>query len=141
MRQEFVVGLVFDRALETVLLIEKNRPAWQAGSLNGLGGSVNNEEPMRYAVTREVLEESGLYYPQAEWTDVMREVVFNPATGRRAIIGVFAAVHELEQFNPVSKTDEQVRLVRVKDIKQFKLVRGVQGYVQLSINALRGKQS
>lgn len=42
--KSYVVGFMLDQAREHVVLIEKNRPAWQAGKLNGVGGKVEPGE-------------------------------------------------------------------------------------------------
>jgi hypothetical protein len=40
---KYVVGLAFDDE-GRVALIEKNRPAWQRGLLNGIGGKIEGDE-------------------------------------------------------------------------------------------------
>jgi hypothetical protein len=39
-RQDYVVGFLFRNNLSEVALIKKDRPAWQAGHLNGIGGKL-----------------------------------------------------------------------------------------------------
>lgn len=56
---EYVVGVVFDN-INRVLLINKNRPDWQRGYFNGLGGAINENETSKQAMHRECKEESGL---------------------------------------------------------------------------------
>lgn len=36
----YVMGFIFDKAKENVLLIEKRKPDWQAGHWNGIGGKI-----------------------------------------------------------------------------------------------------
>ena len=60
--QLYVVGFLFDAARKRVLLIEKKRPAWQAGKLNGVGGKVEVGEIPERAMTREFEEETGLNF-------------------------------------------------------------------------------
>lgn len=43
-----------------VWLVRKNRPAWQAGKLNGIGGHVEPGETPAEAMRREFREEAGL---------------------------------------------------------------------------------
>jgi 8-oxo-dGTP diphosphatase len=51
---------MFDHIGEAVLLIRKNRPAWQAGKLNGIGGRIESEETPDQAMRREFFEETGI---------------------------------------------------------------------------------
>jgi hypothetical protein len=58
--QEYTVGFIFDPRFEIVALMRKNRPAWQAGKLNGIGGkfeAVDNNNP-RVCMLREAKEEA-----------------------------------------------------------------------------------
>ena len=48
---------IFDR--DKVALIRKNRPSWQAGLLNGIGGKLEEGETYRQAMVREFFEETG----------------------------------------------------------------------------------
>jgi 8-oxo-dGTP pyrophosphatase MutT (NUDIX family) len=73
--QEYVCGFLFfydtgqqsfeyimspEKANRKVLLILKDRPAWQAGKYNGIGGKIELGEKPIEAMTRECFEESGL---------------------------------------------------------------------------------
>lgn len=61
-----VVGFAFDPTLERVLLIEKNRPEWQKGYLNGPGGKIEPGETPVEAMQREFREETGIDHPDWE---------------------------------------------------------------------------
>lgn len=56
--QRYVVGFALDHH-GRVALIRKNRPAWQAGRLNGIGGHVEPGEVDDQAMRREFREETG----------------------------------------------------------------------------------
>jgi 8-oxo-dGTP diphosphatase len=64
---EYVCGFAF--AQDQVLLIEKKRPAWQSGRLNGVGGHIENGESILDAMHREFQEETGLAHHKdgPEW--------------------------------------------------------------------------
>lgn len=72
---DYVVGFAFDLRMSKVALIRKNRPEWQAGLLNGIGGKIERvkgggriaEEPID-AMRREFKEETG--FPMFNWNDV-----------------------------------------------------------------------
>jgi 8-oxo-dGTP diphosphatase len=58
---EYVLGFMFnDVMFDRVVLIRKNRPEWQAGKLNGVGGKIEPGETPEEAMRREFLEETSL---------------------------------------------------------------------------------
>ena len=61
---EYVVGLLFSDQGDRVALIHKNRPEWQAGLINGIGGKIDPEERPIEAMNREFMEEAGV---QVSW--------------------------------------------------------------------------
>lgn len=67
-RTHYVLGFAFTEDLSDVLLIEKARPAWQAGKLNGIGGHVEKQEAPCDAMQREFCEETGLITSGTEWS-------------------------------------------------------------------------
>ena len=64
---EFVLGFAFSQTMRSVVLIEKNRPAWQAGKLNGVGGHKAHEETNFEAMVREFREETGAQTHIFDW--------------------------------------------------------------------------
>jgi 8-oxo-dGTP diphosphatase len=56
--QHYTLAFVFNTAQTEVLLIQKNRPAWQAGKLNAIGGKVEEGETVGVATCRELYEEA-----------------------------------------------------------------------------------
>lgn len=58
--QGYVVGFLVSPSTDEVLLVRKNRPAWQAGRLNGIGGHIEPSEKPWDAMEREFQEETGL---------------------------------------------------------------------------------
>lgn len=63
--QEYTVGFLFGSFGDEVVLIKKNRPDWQRGKLNGVGGKVEPGEDPAVGMKREFFEETGIQY--AEW--------------------------------------------------------------------------
>lgn len=71
--KNYVLGFVFNSGDNHVprgayvALIKKQRPAWQQGKWNGVGGKIEpNESPLE-AMSREFCEETGLDIPLAAW--------------------------------------------------------------------------
>lgn len=65
--RNYVLGFRFDDELEKVVLIRKNRPDWQRGKLNGVGGKVEAGEDNESAMAREFLEETGASTSRFDW--------------------------------------------------------------------------
>lgn len=70
--QLYVCGFIINRHNNTVLLIQKNRPAFQAGKWNGIGGKVEPNESPFVAMVRECREESGVDTLTNQWTWTIR---------------------------------------------------------------------
>lgn len=61
---EYVAGFMFDA--DKVALVLKNRPTWQAGKMNGIGGHIEPGEAPEEAMKREFREETG-YKEKVYW--------------------------------------------------------------------------
>lgn len=55
--KRMVVGFAFDEYGEEVVLVEKRKPAWQEGRINGIGGHIEPGESPLTAMVREAGEE------------------------------------------------------------------------------------
>lgn len=62
----YVLGFAIS-GTEKVLLIRKNRPQWQKGKLNGVGGKVEGQESDQEAMVREFWEETGVRTVKGQW--------------------------------------------------------------------------
>lgn len=63
----YVAGFAFSSDGKKVVLIQKNRPKWQAGKLNGVGGHVEAGETTLAAMVREYKEETGITSVYEDW--------------------------------------------------------------------------
>jgi 8-oxo-dGTP diphosphatase len=59
-RQQYTVLFAFNSDKSKIALIKKNRPDWQKGFYNGIGGKVEENETFLQAATREFFEEAGI---------------------------------------------------------------------------------
>jgi len=59
MTKYMVVGFLFRNGFKEVALIQKQKPEWQKGKLNGIGGKVESDETINQAMQREFKEEAG----------------------------------------------------------------------------------
>ena len=100
--QKYSLGFVFDLPVEKVLLIDKQRPEWQKGKLNGIGGKIEAGETDEACMVREAFEECGLQTRTADW------IRFAVLKHKEWQVSVFAAVHFGDHLSLYSKTDEEV---------------------------------
>jgi 8-oxo-dGTP diphosphatase len=81
---KFVCGFMFHTRCNQVLLIEKKRPKWQAGLLNGIGGklekngqlnprtSIEEYEDPAEAMVREFREETRIETKKNDWDEILQ---------------------------------------------------------------------
>lgn len=103
MKKQYVVGFLFQD--NKVALIQKNRPDWQKGKLNGIGGHIENGETPHDAMCREFHEEAGNYTGKWECYCLMDYP--------EADVYVFRLFGD---YAIVSKTDENVSWYLVNDL-------------------------
>jgi 8-oxo-dGTP diphosphatase len=127
--EEMVVGFLFDPTQTVVVLIEKNRPEWQKGRLNGPGGHIEPGETPEQAMAREFEEEVGLV-----GIDWMKFAVLH---GEGWIVHFFTAL-DGRAVVPNTGTDEQVVAVLVDDIATSrKVIPNVKWLVPLALDSYR----
>jgi len=109
--KEYVLGFLFNRAGDQVVLIEKQTPEWQRGQLNGVGGKIEVGETPRQAMEREFAEEAGVLFQDWECIILMSGVNWR--------VTCFRAFDE-SAFMQVSSTGHE-RIVRcqVCDIPRY----------------------
>jgi len=68
---KYVCGFAFNKKRTHVLLIKKQKPEWQAGKLNGIGGKINKDETPSHAMVREFNEEVGIKTVIEDWKPML----------------------------------------------------------------------
>jgi 8-oxo-dGTP diphosphatase len=101
MSAQYVAGFLFRNNGQEVALIRKNKPAWQKGKLNGIGGKIERDETQYSAMVREFKEEMG-----ALVTNWERFCVLSVIEGNATIHFFSCAGGEYVDLN--STTDEEV---------------------------------
>lgn len=111
--RNYVLGFLIDLSSNEILLIKKNRPAFQAGKLNGIGGKMEEGETPIESLIREVWEETNLKTQEKEWGYFGKMNL--PEGGHVFLFKSFR--NDLNQA--VSMTDEEI-VVRKIDLNQLK---------------------
>lgn len=98
---DYVLGFLFSSSMGQLVLVEKQRPEWQAGKFNGVGGKIEQGETDYQAMVREFREETG-----KEITTWKRFCTLQCANAR---VYIFSAI--AEDYNKVeTATDEEITL-------------------------------
>jgi 8-oxo-dGTP diphosphatase len=118
---EYVVGFLFDDARRVVVLLEKQKPLWQKGKLNGVGGKIEAGETPYQAMHREFEEETGVrlgydrpgrmwaHDEATEWLPFCVLKAFNGSPDLRCVVHFFRAFAPLEVLSSCrSMTPEKV---------------------------------
>ena len=123
--QEYVAGFLFDSYLEYVVLIRKEKPAWQKGKLNGVGGKIEEGETPAQAMRREFLEETGM--------DVEHWNQYVTLTGEGFTVHFFHA-RSHDPFLVKSTTDETVRVYEIENLSRLQTIPNLQWLIPCALN-------
>jgi 8-oxo-dGTP diphosphatase len=108
-KQEYVTGFLFDWEHTQVALIQKTKPAWQAGRYNGIGGKVEPGETLIDAMRREFWEETGLTVENWDHFVTLQGQEFNVHFYRSFICG--SQLHDVR-----TTTEEPVKVLPIRDV-------------------------
>jgi 8-oxo-dGTP pyrophosphatase MutT (NUDIX family) len=100
---KYVVGFMVHE--EQIALIRKNRPKWQEGRLNGIGGHIEENEEPYSAMVREFEEETG--YKEIFWQH-LATYVFPPSGDFGEEIVYYFVARPLNQPDLKDITDELI---------------------------------
>ena len=129
-RKVYVLGFMFNEDLNIVALIKKNRPQWQAGLLNGIGGHLeDSDETIWHGQAREFFEETGVQTIPEDWDR------FAIMENEKCIVHVFRAFSN-NVFHVSTTTDEEIHLdpVRVSPEKLSKRIRNLTWLIPLALD-------
>ena len=103
----YTCGFIFNKKKDEVLLIRKNRPQWQAGMFNGIGGHTEAGETPLECMIRESKEETTI--EDKNW----QEIAILDSAGFQ--VNFFAIYNQdLNKIRPL--TDELTYPIMIKDI-------------------------
>jgi len=126
----YCLGFMFSFDRRSVLLIEKQRPDWQAGLLNGIGGRVEQAEHVDASMVREFREETGITTVEADWlrfAALRQDEVFT--------VQCYLAMGDI--YAAKTMTDERVLQVSLSDMEDHATVPNVRWLVPLARDFIR----
>lgn len=135
--KKYVIGFAFDESRERVVLIEKDRPEWQAGKHNGVGGKIEtyDESPVA-AMVREFKEETGVETTAEEWNYFavmnVEEDIMNGKPSRMYCFRTFLSTERFEQCS-TQETEQVVKVSAGVTLHQMPLIDKVHYLVRLAL--------
>jgi 8-oxo-dGTP diphosphatase len=128
--QQYVAGFMFNACKNEVALIRKNKPEWQKGLLNGIGGKMEPGEFPRDAMLREFQEETSLYVPPNEWRH------FAAISGPDWRVYFFATTGNLDYLlSPEEEKVERVMLSEI-DVLRADMIENLPWLISLALDHL-----
>jgi 8-oxo-dGTP diphosphatase len=120
----YVLGFLFSEDMNQVVLILKNRPKWQAGLLNGVGGKVEENESLEQAMQREFKEETNVDIDS--WTG------FAYMEGPDYTIHCFSTVGDVSMIETI--TDEPVMVIPIDRLHTMTIVHNLRWLIPLALD-------
>lgn len=118
----YVVGFLFNPDMTEVVLIKKNRPDWQKGLLNGVGGKIESGEDPITAMIREFKEETGLEI--IDWFDLVE------IKGNGYVCYFFYSVSK-KYYDVKTKTDEMVFVKDCADLYYLPVIENLKWLIPM----------
>lgn len=113
--KKYSLGFAFDASGKYVVLIQKQRPTWQAGQWNGVGGHVEEGETFWQCMVREFREETTVDTYESDWSPL------GVISGSGFEVHVFALFND-SIYKAQTNTDESVSVVKVSNLGAVKTI-------------------
>lgn len=131
--KKYTVGFIFTPDFSQVLLVHKNRPEWQKGLLNGVGGKIEEGELSVDCMVREVREETKLETKAEDWYSYCR------IENTERFVDFYAAIYSGNISDAQTATDEPVEWVSVSSLPD-NVIFNLRWLIPLAIDVLKGKK-
>lgn len=123
----YVVGFYFNIGdFNKVVLIEKKRPEWQAGKLNGIGGHIEKGEQPIDAMIREFYEETGVKIGEDFWVE------FAEISNDDWKVFFFYSFGDITACK--STTDEKLVIVDVADLSKLDVIPNLRWLIPMCLD-------
>jgi 8-oxo-dGTP diphosphatase len=131
--QKYTLGFIFNKNLDHVLLMHKNRPDWQAGKVNGLGGKFEEGEDGISCIKREVKEESNLDIEKDKWiyAGVLYSQSFN--------MEVFCSMYEGDMEDAKTLEDEEIEWFPIEHLPS-NTIDNIPWLIHITLDKLKNKK-
>lgn len=128
----YVVGFLFSRENNIVLMM-KNKPEWQAGLLNGVGGKIEGKETPAAAMVREFEEEAGAVTSESDWTN------FCDLKGDGFYVHCMKAVNDAAFWAASTTEAEEVIKLSPSELSRYECVSNLKWLIEMALDDNYGK--
>lgn len=106
--KKYVLGFAFTKDKSEIILIEKQKPDWQKGKLNGVGGKVEPDDVNETdAMIREFREETGVDTSPEQWHKFGTMIFVKDIMGGEAEVYLFRMFDNVV-YDCVTSESEQI---------------------------------
>lgn len=126
---KYVAGFLFDETCEGVALIEKQKPEWQKGLFNGIGGKVEDGETYEEAMEREFEEETGVTIFKDEWKFLCE------ISGKDYTVKFYYGITD-KLANCATMEGEKVLIISPEDLHNWKVIDNLRWLIPLAIDRI-----
>jgi 8-oxo-dGTP diphosphatase len=128
--KSYVCGFAFSKDKRNVLLIKKNRPDWQKGLFNGIGGHIENGETPSQAMVREFCEEAGYKTYSDSWIPLIK--ILDSSIFHEWEVYFFFTFQDIECCRTM--TDEEIIIIPVEDLFQYTIIKNLKWLIPMALD-------
>lgn len=121
---------MFNESKSEVALIRKNKPDWQKGLLNGIGGKVEPSEIPADAMVREFNEETGCLVGSYRWNHFAR------ISGPQFLVDFFATTGDLSLLESPEEEKVEVIVLSSIDVLRSDMIENLPWLISLALDHL-----
>ena len=128
--ESYVCGFAFSKDKRNVILIKKNRPDWQKGLFNGLGGHIEIGETPIEAMVREFCEEAGYKTYCDSWVPLIK--ISDSSLFCEWEVYFFFTFQEIECCRTM--TDEKLDIIKIKELRKYKTIPNLKWLIPMALD-------
>lgn len=130
----YVLGFLFRDNCQSCVFIRKDKPCWQAGLLNGVGGKIELGETPLAAMIREFKEEAGVDTSASGWRE------FCEMSGDEFVVHCFTARDSDAWEKAHTCEAEKIETYHPDNIKDLDCVSKLFWLVEMAMDENEGKE-